>query len=259
MLRFPLQVALLCLVTSASLPAQLPYNENFNNPGGNAAVSLVGWNSYLGSLAEDYTNTAPGTGQNRIGLSNIPGNPAVPNGFLFAFNQQTLDLTFAATVTGLTLDNPELFTWRMGNAGAQEIRLLVQIDSNWYATDSVFTTTPGFTAATFTSSAEIKSFTFTTEASSWRDFTINPGVEMTLGSVRTIGLPSAAVTGVGFYMNHVGLPDPVTTRIDTLSIVPEPTSVALLTLGLGAMVWRIRRRITPASDSRRNASARNSN
>ncbi len=244
----------------ASLPAnaQILYSETFPNTSGdtgngeppnqvNQNATIIGWSAYSGATAIDRSSSSVATGVDRVAIAANPGNPAAPRGLMFSNNGADAASNFSFVETGLSLDlsgsNPIDFAWNLGNSSdAMTVRVLVQAGGNWYATDAVFSS-PAMTLANFPTQSVSRSFTFSTSASTWRSFTLTPGVEMTLGTVLGSDLPSTTLTGVGFYMDHASTLNTVG-RVDTLTItaVPEPSTYALLGAALLVLVALDRRR-----------------
>lgn len=220
-------LALPSLIPS-SLQAAPIYEETFTNtsvPLNNQPVNYVGWNGYSGASGTDISAVTP-SGSTYAGISNVAGNPNSTVGYLSFVNNST-PTTFAAVETGLSLNSPTDISWAMNaNASGNSVYLLVQVDGNWYASLNPFTTPAVGNATDFQTSPTV-STTFTTNASAWRNFTLNPGTSMALGSALGSNLSSSVVTGIGFYTTSTGV-----TRIDTLQVVPEPGAMAMVVMGL---------------------------
>jgi len=225
----------LAFLTSAN--AAVLYSQTFNNvTGNNTVVGTVGWAGYLGANA----TAAPNNGSvDTVMIANVAGNPSTDgNSFLFAQNPNTASQIFAATTTFASI-NPTTITWKQGNSDtAIQVRLMVQSGGNWYASSTAFTNASTYTAATFSSAGNAadvsKSFTFTTSASAWRSLTLTPGTSLILGSVIGSNLSSSSITGVGFFVSEPSLNQKA--RLDTLEIVPEPTTIVMFGLGLAGIL-----------------------
>lgn len=222
--------------------AQVIYQQHFVNSGsGNTYVgTIAGWSAYMTTSNSAALNVTTGS----TAVTNpIPMLSSVNGGYLAFNSNATANTTMSAFVTGLNLDltTNGVITWNMnGSNTSDNIRLLVQVGGNWYASD-LMPVSSGL-------SSNISSFTstlnFSTMASNWRTFSITEGSSISLGSSAiTQDLPSSIVTGIGYYFNGNG-----TVRIDDLSVsaVPEPGTWALflLSISLGAALNRARRRVT---------------
>lgn len=246
--RFPrgiIAAPLLLLFLASSASAQALYEQYFNNSSSsvNATASSVGWSAYVSSSATNISNIAGGGSEDRVSISYLAGNPNTSLGFLFAANPQTSNQVFAAVTTFSSI-TPTTFSWKQGNANTgSSVRLMVQVNGNWYATSQAFTNTVAYTAAEFaaSTSADVsKSFAFTTTASAWRSVSLVSGSTLSLGSVLGSDLSSSAITGVGFFIQSPTIN--VSSRIDSLVIVPEPGTLGLAGAGLLGMLL-VRRRL----------------
>lgn len=77
-------------------------------------------------------------------------------------------------------------------------------------------------AGDFKTKAELKTFTFSTNASDWQILNFTSGTSMSLGSVLSSDLPAGDITAFGLYTNY----KTKTFRFDTYEIqadpIPEP-------------------------------------
>jgi hypothetical protein len=197
---------------------------NTASPVLNRAMSSVGWTAYRSASANDYTNIIPGSSE-RIGISNVTGNPGSDGlGYFFCVNQ-TVPHQHWATVTTIGAFNAERFTWRQGNGTPEiEVRIMIRQGENWYATNQSFTNDFNYTLATFqmAEAGEVEqTFEFTTGATAWRTVTLVPGAELTLSETTLdAALPSNTITGIGLFIQH-GPTTGTTARIDTLTVEGE--------------------------------------
>lgn len=235
---------LMCMAACGSMltgHAAPLYEQDFiNNSGANAAVNTVGWNAYLGSTATVKSADAGGGSVDRIGISYLAGNPNTSNGYLYTANTLSANQIFAMTAT-FTSIAPTTITWREGNSSTGiSVRLMVQVGGNWFATDQTFSNAVAYsTAADFSNSSSadvMKSFSFTTTASSWRNVTLVPGSTLSLGAVLSTDLVSSSITGIGFFVQSPSTLN-VASRLDTLVIVPEPQTPILLGLGFALLLF----------------------
>ena len=234
-----LVLAMLLASTATTLHSQVLYSEYFTNtaPSGNMYLVNFGWTGYI------HSNATTVTASNAY-IPNLAGNPAPDKGYL---SLSGLSTTYGLTETFSSIDAAgSEITWSMGNsATSTTVRLLVQSDSNWYASSQLFSNATAYASqAAFsaaTTSDVLRSLTFSTAAANWQSFTLNPGTEMSLGSVIGSDLSSSQITGIGYYVTTTS----GTTRLDSLVVtVPEPSTATLL--GLGAIAgcclfrrWRI--------------------
>jgi hypothetical protein len=246
---FPLLGAI-CFVANAAHAAVL-YSETFTAASNQTLTAWGGgWSGYAGSSATDVTSVAAGSVDSvSVGFLNTTPTTSwlsVNN------NAAAVSRTFAAitTFSSINVANGSTITWNMGNANVNNtVRLLVQVGGSWYASSSTFTTNPGIaTATTFASellagTAPLETLVFNTSASNWLSFTLTSGSSMVLGGAAAADLSSNAITGIGFYVVSAAAKGQVT-RIDNLMItaVPEPSTSAMLLLGLVAMGVAARRR-----------------
>jgi hypothetical protein len=202
--------------------------ENVNAPSANQNLSAIGWRGYGGAGAVDISSVV-GSGMQSLLVSAGPGNPVDGSEYMGVIMGAQLPsyTSYAAVKTGLSLASPAVFEWRMSKSvGATfRVRVLVQIDGNWYASNLCDSATEYFESSFVGNSGEfsaaseqevIKFFAFNRIAEHWREFTLISGSQMSLGNVRTEDLPLGPVTGVGFYVVGGG-----TGRIDTFRLYAE--------------------------------------
>lgn len=251
--RSLLRYASLALATSLMTlanQARADYQETFTHTSvDNLSVGTLGWSGYLGANATDVTNLAP-SGNQYLGIANSVGNPGPGKGFIAVLNNVASASSFATFTTGLNLAGADTISWNMnaGWAAYSPVRVLVQVGGSWYASNQTFVATSTSSAANFqfaTPEQVAKSLTFTTSASAWRSFTIDPGVSMSVGGT-TLGadLSTATVTGIGFYVDAIANS---LVRIDTVAVstsaIPEPSTCATLAgAAIGSLVILRRRR-----------------
>ena len=222
-----LSFALACRAAASDLI----YREGFTNtsPPANQTASAAGWTAYSGAEADDLSNVVPLAGENHVGLSfaNGTGNPAIP-GYLFSAavaNSANVFVAFETFAPAML----ESVTWKMGNTDSGTVvRLLVQQNGSWYASDSAYSTSEFANAALFQAAPETKTFVFSPSAAHWRPLSLAPGRALSLGgSPLAADLASATITGLGFYISHRATPASAATRIDDLiargSSLPSPS------------------------------------
>lgn len=245
--RCPWIWAITLWMACSSLHASVIYSETFDSSS-NTNLSAMGWKAYGGATAVDISSVAA---SNTLFVSGAAGNPGPATGYLAAIigNNSTSNpneyTSYATIETGLNLDlTGSTISWTMNaSTGATvRVRLLVQVNGSWYASN-VSDTSYGYytpsqygTGTDFTNAVTsdiTKTFTFTTNSSAWSSFTLNSGNSLSLGSALSQPLESSVITGIGFYIMGGG-----TGRLDTLEIssVPEP---GLVTLMAGSALFAI--------------------
>jgi hypothetical protein len=114
----------------------------------------------------------------------------------------------------------------------------MEVGSTWYVTDIE----PAFTVAGALGTP-LQQTTFTGfDSLQWRELMATVGSPFAVGATTT-PLPAGTITGFGVFWDNNTTNNP-TVRFDTFQIgaaIPEPSCLALLTLGLGARFIRRRR------------------
>jgi hypothetical protein len=243
----------LLALTSAVSAQSVVYRETFNNTtAGNLGIGAAGW-----SFRHGLTAVTTGIQTTNTGISSVTGSPVDLGGV----NSGSTDVSATGLAfTSLSLsDGDGIFytneytvarsvneidtiSWFQGNAiSGNTFRVVVQIGGAWYASENA-NSGPTVTSATdFDTLAEERSFTWTTEASAWRNLSFTPGTSLSLGALLSDALPTGDLTGFGLYTNNRS----GTLRFDTFAItataIPEPGSFAALA-GLGALGFAAARR-----------------
>lgn len=249
-----LRFASLCILLGLAAPAaQAQYTNSFTHSGAvNKNLSLINWSAYgySGTVFRDLTTTAgdPGT-SDRAGITNVSGTTPSQSGFLFFANSATASYSFAGVTSDFAPFTLTGATWTSGsNNASSTIRVLIQQEGNWYASNGTFVTNPVVTSAGnyTTANASNHTFTFSTNAADWRAVTLDPigGTLSVSGSVIGANLSSATITGFGFYASASAN---TVFRLDDLVVsgtaaVPEPSAFAALAGGLALGCAALRRR-----------------
>ena len=250
------------------------YDETFDNDSGDRSIDQIatGWDGWAGGdgNAIDETSTANnhngvfssivnrdgGTGglstpdsirHNDMGLT----APAIPGRVLLF----TTDASFTQPFTASQLQSIE-FDASANNAFTMRPLVHVDVsndgirdDNEWYVSDA-FTVEP--TAGGFNGSFTTVSVDQTLNPD-WTQVDLNPGT--TLDLTANVGaLPGGDVLAVGFYTDEgdvlslgdgIGGPDNnAKYAVDnyTVSLIPEPASMAFFAAGAGMILWRRRGR-----------------
>lgn len=242
---------------SAQTGSHLVYEEAFtrtSTDGGAYDVlpSFFGWESYFGANATAPTVAGSSGGNNRVAVPNATGNPNTTNGFLTVSSSGAQ--RFALFDANLGLQNPlsvadiTTISWKQGNRSIDaSIRLMVQVNDIWYATNTDFKNSQEYlTAGDFanaTGNDVSKSFAFTVSASDWREVTIIAGSTLLLDTETITNDLSGNITGIGFYVESTSGYQSV--RLDTLevyAVIPESASWAVLPAALALLaVMHLRR------------------
>lgn len=247
--------------------ATVIYREVFGAASsGNFAMSGVGWSAAMGSTATDYSSTVntssgafvSGNTGNPTNLDNVNAGGAAASTSLgivgMALNNtsnQRLGLVYTTEYSFNTADYQSInFSWYEGNnTTSAKVRLALQIDGNWYVTNTTFSnSTAVSSAANFSTQSVLQSFDFTTTASQWSTLNFTSGSALSIGSTLTNALPTGTITGFGLYASDT---TNSTIRLDTFAVsVPEPGAVSMCFLGVGAFIWVRRFRKTSAVHKR---------
>jgi hypothetical protein len=241
-----------------SLQAQVFVEKFTNTTGTGTNTGTIGWSSYYGSTAIVHTNDTSTyiaqSNQDRVTLAYASSNPKTDAYGFLSFQVSSTSTTIgAAAVTtfssGYYLTNGSSISWTMGNTTTTAtVRLLVQVNGSWYASSTAYSNATAISTALNFANATTSSVTygvnFSTAASNWMSFTLTSGSVMSLGSALTSDLTSNVITGIGFYA--VSDAKNTVIRLDSLTVVPEPSTYALFVLSLGLLFFRFRRH--PKSD-----------
>lgn len=234
-LSLPVPAALVLAASSASATIVFPFD---NTAATYRPANFIGWNSYHlnGTTVTDLTATAPDGstgGANQIGIGSANGVGGTLS-YLFSISDGA-NQRFAA-VASVSSPATTSVTWQMGNStNSTTVRLVVQTAGSWYATQTGYSTA-ATTLAQFQGtggSATLVSVDFST--ATWFSYDLTT---MVVGSTG-VALPSNDLTGVGFHIFNSA--DNAVTRLDNLTLVPEPSAALFGTLaGLGFAIRRRR-------------------
>ncbi|MGD0651246.1 MAG: PEP-CTERM sorting domain-containing protein [Verrucomicrobiia bacterium] len=245
--------------------ADVIYRETFGGPAtGNTNFAFVGWSGYWSPTAQ--TDDGVVSPFNNFGVGNSLGIPtnltnvnagasSQTNGFPFASGFMAVSNNLLTYTTEYTVDpsvwNVGSISFYSGNTsnlfpnGMPGFRIAVQIDGNWYASSQLLVQNNNIAnAAAFNTSGQKLIFNWTTAASAWDSLSFTPGTTLALGGALGSDLPADPITAFGLYsdpaVNTNGILGVATRRWDTYEIdgtvIPEPSSVALVFIGLGALL-----------------------
>ena len=234
--------------------------------------NYVGWNGYWSPTAQaddgvvvPYNNFGAGSSLGRPSggsFTNVNAGPedGNTNGFAFASGFQAVSNNILVYTTQFPMDqtvyNIGSISFYSGNTSNTTAtgyfgpssnaipgyRIAIQMDGNWYASDQLLLQNNNIAnAAAFASSGQ--KLVLTWAGSVWDSLTFVPGTSLVLGGA--VGtLPSDPVTAFGLYSDPSvgtnGIAGVASRRWDSFeidgSVIPEPSSVALVIMGLGALL-----------------------
>lgn len=244
----------LCILAFAiSSQAQITlYDNPFVVPGGtgsNANLALSStvpdWYVFTGSTGELHM------GAGRVFITDRPFKDAPANTYGFVVFDGAGGSPKFLWTTGQSISSttPNLtFSWLQGNGGdgSSPVRLAIEMEGQWYASSTAFTT-PGQTLANFASltstTAVEQSLVFSETASNWHLIDFVAGTSMALGATASHDL-SGTITGFGFFTEAVSTTNNIRIADFNVTAVPEPSTYALGVIGLAvlALVARGQRR-----------------
>ena len=258
---------LLCAqVTRAQEPAI--YRQTFSQTAGaaNTNFEFDGWSGYWSPTAQnEAAGNAAGTWNNfgagsSLGIpsggnyTNVNAGPEAgnTNGFAFSSGFLSVSNNFIVETSQFPIDqtiyNIGSISFYSGNTsntfpnGMPGYRIAIQMDGNWYASDQLLVQSNNTAnAAAFATSGQ--KLVLNWSGSIWDSLTFVPGTSLVLGGA--VGtLPADPVTAFGLYsdpaVNTNGVGGVATRRWDSFEIdgtmIPEPSSVALVLVGFGALL-----------------------
>jgi hypothetical protein len=270
--RFVVLAGALLLSTQVT-DADVIYRETFSRTAGavNTNFDYVGWTGWWSPTAQPddgvvvpFNNFGSGSSVGRPSggsFTNVNAGPedGNTNGFAFASGFQAVSNNILVITSQYTVDqsvwNVGSISFYSGNTsnafpnGMPGYRIAIQMDGNWYASSQLLTQSNNVAnAAAFATSGQQMIFNWSLAASAWDSLTFSPSNSLALGSVLGSNLPSDPITAFGLYsdpaVNTNGLGGIATRRWDSYEIdataIPEPSSVALVFIGLGTL-WGLRR------------------
>ncbi len=235
----------LFVVHAASLdPGAAASRFDFRNDnGGNRSPATVAWSAF-GSPSENSSET---TSPWLIASENGAGSTT---GYLARTGTGQPGIAWTDSVPAIATSLLDRIEFTLNNSSsADALRLVIQLDGDWYATTATFQNADSDGRATnWAAESELMTFAWTNAAASWHNLNFNQLDTLALGTPLAADLPVGTLEAIGFYQTAtVG-----TLRIDNLDLhvnltaIPEPSSVALLGLAgiLTALIATRKRRQT---------------
>ncbi|MDX6767593.1 MAG: PEP-CTERM sorting domain-containing protein [Candidatus Methylacidiphilales bacterium] len=246
------------------------YTQTFDNTsaanGGNANTSTVNWFgiSNVGAASSAVNLSTSSVDPNSVTplLSNAQGKDATAGLLAFNFAQNTSSTkraliytassNFISGYSAAAFSSMNTASWWQGNtSNSPTTALAVQLGSDWYISDTTFTSPAIQFGSGFATGAEQKTVTFSTTTWTKLNFTLNT-TGFTLGTggdagIAAASLGSLSVQGIGFFSTDT---TGARMRYDSLVLdaaaIPEPGTYTLLAGGLLTLTF-LRRRNPPAS------------
>jgi hypothetical protein len=248
------------------------YREIFGNTPGasgsqpNTNFDSVGWSGYWSPTAQNElagSVTTPTTNYNNFGVSDSWGVPetltnintgiqnvppasttngfAFSSGFLSVSNNLLIETSlFNNPISDSNIGSISFYSGNTSNSfpnGMPGWRIAVEVENQWYVSDQVLVQTINIAnAGAFSNSTQ--KLVLNWVGAAWDLLTFVPGSALAISN--PAALPVDTLQACGLYsdpaVNTNGVPGVATRRFDTYEIdVPEPSSVALVFMGLGAL------------------------
>jgi len=250
-------MAVILAGTAAALGAgPVVYREIFPRDGSGSVPLAEGWQLHGGATAQPvdaFISGADGRPEDAAPVNSNPSADEREFGWAFFFGDDVPDSGPAllwtdeiGSLADISSGAMETVSWyQANNSAGTEVRAVVGVDSQWYATVDTLTNSPIASGHDFDSQAEPQTVDMFT--AQWYSLTFNPTTVLSLGATAT-SLPIGQVTGGGLYFE--GITDDAIPRVDTfaINVVPEPSTLAIFGLGgLIGLVLLVRRRTRAAS------------
>lgn len=222
------------MATAQAGAAEVVYREIFSTADGGARV---GWKAYNGSEGKKVEfGGSVGVDSNANG--GRPGNVTAVNstkeddlkdsrsdnlkvGLFTNFDNKSNDKSFFVWTDEYLIvrgqNNLSQISWYQGNAAKDDVvRFAVKIGGQWYVTSQEFTQDNQISSTSgFANNAELMTFTFTSDASAWRELSFTAGSNLSLNSSSlSSDLPLGDITAFGLYVDNKS----GTLRFDTYEI-----------------------------------------
>jgi len=215
-----------------------PALEGSNNPLTREILD-TGWIVYAGSAASQTPDVIDfgGSPNPMVGIENmgtdsvINPNTGMPYNFnLFISPKVERWIAYTEEYQQIEIENLKSFTFdfrkRFDNSD-YDMRLVLKIEDNWYVSETALDTSLQ-TAGWYT-------YNWTLDGTDWAEMPVvlppnvsGPGASTTLpatGTVTGFGIYLPALTDSNFYLDN----------FTVYAVVPEPSTIAMIALGLGAV------------------------
>lgn len=217
------------LLSTAASYADVVYLEKFDNPGGDAAISTVGW----------FCNkTAVGTAYD--GSSYSSGLIASSGDFMFCrdhgvgtlANQPILGWTDEVVFGGIGIVTNVSFSLQ-NESTTENIKLALKVDGSWYTSQSVFNNAV---------SQQMSVFNIDVHSIAWNGLDFVSGSSLVEGGAVTLPV-SGALQAVGIFDASVtpGIFGSYSIRVDNFMVeaIPEPATLGLMgVVSAGLLLFR---------------------
>lgn len=201
----------------SSTVASLGWNANYTPTGTNVIVSSGGeyvayrpsapTTNALPAVNSGTANTDPDWGFFGVNSTGVGGAPNIAWTSEYTIRQSSYDF------------NTLVFSWHQGDASsADNCRLAVQINGDWYVTTNIFST-PAMSAGNFPADGVKETYQFTRTNTAWMSLDFTPNSSLVLGSMLTTNLPNGDITAFGWFTASAAGDN---LRFDTLEIDAVP-------------------------------------
>ena len=208
------------------------WNIYFSGDGSSPTQSGFTANTPTASVAEAQSSTG----------AFDEGTPGVAYFYYGAANQARSFFMTHTLADPVAQNTPSLaFDWWYGTQSTNgQVRLAVEIGGNWYVGTDAFSSTTATATAQMETQGQRATEAFDTSAENWADFSFTQGSSFDVfNSVlpRETALPSGDITAFGFYSYNPNDGGFEGTSIDSVQVIPEPGTLALVAIALGCLLF----------------------